>query len=150
MASMRLMVAVLLTVTLVSCRDHKKQKPVVPDVAPSIPSAQSKEQECLPGGKQTGQGCDMEGIRAEVRKLLGKGGPVQGCYYRWVTPPRPGRLVVKFWLSPDGRAHDLAVTTNELASDGLAACVVAALKTIPYPPPGDVPCQVVYPFVFGR
>ncbi len=103
---------------------------------------------CREATKQTGAGCDMEGIRAAVRAKLGPGGPVQACYLKHMEQPRQGKVVVGFSLLPDGKPTGFQVVRDDLGSAPMAECLVAALESVGYPAPGDVPCQVVYPFSF--
>lgn len=104
--------------------------------------------QCLNTRKQTGKGCDMEGIVAAVRSARAPGGPVQGCYLQHVRPPREGKVQLKFALLPDGSAHGFQTARDDFGSPALVGCLAGVLQSLSYPAPGDVPCQVVYPFTF--
>jgi len=91
----------------------------------------------------------MEGIRAVVRPKLGPEGPVQGCYRKYLAAkPGEGKVLVRFSLTPEGRATGLQVARDDLGSKEMAECLLQVLADITFPAPGDVPCQVVYPFAF--
>lgn len=104
---------------------------------------------CIDTGRQTGPGCDMEGVMRAVRREAGPGRGIQACYLREVGKPAEGRLTMVFSLSPDGHAEKLVARQDDFAHTGLAGCVAGVLGRIQYPAPGDVPCQVVYPFTFS-
>lgn len=103
---------------------------------------------CLPGDEQRGPGCDMDGIIAAIRPLRQPGDRIPACYINNVRPPRQGKMLVRFSLTPDGRATGWQWTKDEFALPALQACLQEALASVTYPAPGDKPCQVVYPFTF--
>jgi len=105
-------------------------------------------EECNPGKTQTGPGCDMDGIIATVRAITGPAGKVQECYRSHFKKPREGKVAVRFSLTPEGMGEAFQVIRDDLGKPAFASCLTAALGTLSYPPPGDVPCQVVYPFTF--
>ncbi len=107
-----------------------------------------KEPSCNPGRRQQGKGCDMAGIMAAIRPLRQPGAPIPACYIAHVRPPRNGKLLVRFSLDPDGRAGGWQWTQDDFALPALEQCLQEALAAVTYPPPGDKPCQVVYPFTF--
>ena len=118
--------------------------------APEGPRKLRKEDgtQCLDTQRQTGRGCDMEGIMAAVRPARKSGGAVQKCYRRYVRPPRKGKVQLKFALDPDGKAGGFEAPRDDFGSPALVDCLGDAMREISFPAPGDVPCQVVYPFTF--
>jgi hypothetical protein len=91
----------------------------------------------------------MEGIRAAVRSHLGPGGPVQQCYRKHLwADPKEGKVLVRFSLTPDGRSEGLQAVQDDLDSPEMVECLFQVLGGVRFPAPGDVPCQVVYPFSF--
>ncbi|MBM4354874.1 MAG: AgmX/PglI C-terminal domain-containing protein [Deltaproteobacteria bacterium] len=91
----------------------------------------------------------MEGIRAAVRAELGPGGQVQRCYRKYLAAqPREGKVLVRFSLTPEGRATGFQVVQDELGSKDMSGCLLEVLAGVEFPAPGEVPCQVVYPFSF--
>lgn len=147
-----------LCVTVTGCaQDEPRPPPSSPAVTepavtePAAPEPAAPEQaaeKCLPGRKQTGAGCSMEGIMAAVRPLREAGGPVQTCYLTQVTAPRAGKVLLQFHLAPDGRARGFQAAQDDFSSPGLVQCLSTALSGVSFPAPGDVPCKVVYPFTF--
>jgi len=123
--------------------------PAAPPAAPGSPTVQtSSPAECNAAAHQSGRGCDMNGIMEAVRPLRKPGAAVQLCYLKHVTPESRGRVLLRFYLTPEGLPTGFEVTKNDFASGSLAPCLIRALESISYPAPGDVPCQVVYPFSF--
>jgi hypothetical protein len=119
-------------------------EPAAPEFVPPPEAAK----ECLPGKKQSGTGCDMEGIMAAVRPLREAGGPVQACYLAHVRPPVAGKVLLQFHLAAAGRAEGFGAAKDDFSSPGLVECLGTALAGVSFPAPGDVPCKVVYPFTF--
>ena len=90
----------------------------------------------------------MDGIIATVRGITGQAGPIQACYRSHFKRPQEGKVAVRFSLTPDGKGEAFQVIRDDLGKPAFAACLTEALAALSYPPPGDVPCQVVYPFTF--
>jgi hypothetical protein len=106
------------------------------------------EAQCNPSPKQTGKGCDMAGIILALKPLREPGAAIPACYLKHVQPPSGGKLVLRFALTPDGKAGDWQWTQDDFSSQPLRSCLEAAVSTVQFPLPGDKPCQVVYPFSF--
>ena len=58
-------------------------------------------------------------------------------------------MVVRFSITPNGRASDIEIEENTLGNDAVAACVRTVIRTwsFPFKPASDV--TVAYPFVFS-
>jgi hypothetical protein len=103
---------------------------------------------CLPAKEQTGPGCDMAGIMAAVRPLRAPGAAIPACYLAHVRPPVPGKLRLRFSLTPEGRGTGWQWNQDDFDNADLRTCLREALAGVAFPAPGDKPCQVVYPFTF--
>jgi hypothetical protein len=94
----------------------------------------------------------MAGIRAAVQKELKASGKLAACYREHARladgTPAAGTLRLRFLLGTDGRAGRFDVLLDTLGRPGLTRCMQEALAAVQFPPPGDVPCEVVYPFTF--
>jgi hypothetical protein len=90
----------------------------------------------------------MDAILKAVASLKTRQGKAPACYRSHVNPPREGKVVVRFSLTPHGKAERFEVTRDDFGNAGLTSCLVQALAAVTYPAPGDVPCQVVHPFTF--
>jgi hypothetical protein len=103
---------------------------------------------CTDRPRQTGAGCDSEGIQAVVRAEISADGGVGRCYRTHSPDRRTGRILLRIVLDPDGRAASVDATEDGLGRPALTACLRDLLLTLQYPAPGDVPCTALYPFNF--
>jgi hypothetical protein len=127
--------------TAVKIEAHKKTKP---DIAPQAPEVQ----ECNAKKVQTGPGCDMEGTIQIVRKQLEPQGLLAGCYRDHESGKRAGKITIKLMLSPDGHGDKVTLVSDLIGNEALVQCMIEQLKGLQFPPPGDVPCTIIYPFNF--
>ncbi|MHB8877849.1 MAG: TonB family protein [Myxococcaceae bacterium] len=76
---------------------------------------------------------------------------IQNCYERELkrNPSLRGKVVVRFSITPSGRASDIEIEENTLGNDAVASCVRTVIRTwsFPFKPSSDV--TVAYPFVFS-
>jgi TonB family protein len=75
---------------------------------------------------------------------------IRGCYERELkrNPSLKGKVVVRFNITPAGRAGDVRIEENSLGSPEVAACITGLMRSwvFPFKPPDEVPVQ--YPFLF--
>jgi TonB family protein len=75
---------------------------------------------------------------------------IRGCYERELkrNPSLKGKVVVRFNITPAGRAGDVRIEENSLGSSEVAACISGLMRSwvFPFKPPDEVPVQ--YPFLF--
>ena len=119
---------------------------VVPNM--NAPLQERDGEKCRPVFQQTGKGCDMEGIVAQILPERKGNGGIPQCYLTHVVPPREGKMRLAFALTPDGKATGFRWMLDDFKNEALETCLVAVFKGLQYPAPGDVPCQVVYPLTF--
>ena len=106
-------------------------------------------EECIPGRAQTGPGCQMEGILAATAPLKRPGGAISRCLKdSFDALPGPGSVRIKFSLTPAGQATGFQTVGDSYGRPELCRCLTRALGSVSYPVPGDVPCEVIYPFQF--
>jgi hypothetical protein len=76
---------------------------------------------------------------------------IQSCYEKELkrNPTLRGRIVVRFVITPQGRAQEIDIEENTLGNEGVAACIRNVVRswTFPFSPSGGV--TVAYPFVFA-
>lgn len=120
-----------------------------PSVSDALSAAQPEpDAACRPGARQTGAGCDMAGIVATIAPLRQPGGEIPRCYLEHVRPAISGKLQLRFALTPEGRGGQWQWPVDDFHNLPLRLCLQEALAALTFPPPGDKPCQVVYPFTF--
>ena len=95
-----------------------------------------------PGPRSLG----AEEIKRGVQSQLGR---VRACYERGLKGAEllSGRLVLAFSVQPDGGVHGAKVGKDELGSDKVAQCVVAAVGAFRFPE-GTETVAVEYPMHF--
>ncbi len=119
---------------------------VVPNM--NAPLQERDGEKCRPVFQQTGKGCDMDGIVAQILPERQGTGGIPRCYLTHVVPPREGKMRLAFALTPEGKATGFRWMLDDFKNEALETCLVAVFKGLQYPAPGDVPCQVVYPLTF--
>jgi len=90
---------------------------------------------------------DRAALSRYIRDRLGA---IRGCYERELkrNPSLKGKVVVRFNITPAGRAGDIRIEENTLGSAEVAGCVQNLMRSwiFPFKPPDEVPVQ--YPFLF--
>src|SRR5215468_1361164 len=90
---------------------------------------------------------DRAALSRYIRDRLGA---IRGCYERELkrNPGLKGKVVVRFNITPAGRAGDVRIEENSLGSAEVASCVQGLMRSwiFPFKPPDEVPVQ--YPFLF--
>ena len=90
---------------------------------------------------------DRAALSRYIRDRLGA---IRGCYERELkrNPGLKGKVVVRFNITPAGRAGDVKIEENTLGSPEVASCVTGLMRSwiFPFKPPDEVPVQ--YPFLF--
>ncbi len=75
---------------------------------------------------------------------------IRGCYEKELkrNPTLKGKVVVRFNITPAGRAGDIRVEENSVGSAEVGLCIVSLMRSwvFPFKPPDEVPVQ--YPFLF--
>jgi TonB family protein len=75
---------------------------------------------------------------------------IRACYERELkrNPSLKGKVVIRFNITPAGRAGDVRIEENSLGSPDVAACISGLMRSwiFPFKPPDEVPVQ--YPFLF--
>jgi outer membrane biosynthesis protein TonB len=75
---------------------------------------------------------------------------IRGCYERELkrNPALKGKVVVRFNITPAGRAGDIRIEENTLGSPEVSNCITGLMRSwvFPFKPPDEVPVQ--YPFLF--
>lgn len=119
-----------------------------PDVASGLPDETSAPQDCIPTPRQTGQGCNYNGILSVLASAKAQDGSIPDCYRKHVARPREANLAVLVTLTPEGSVGQLNWQKDDLAIPAFTQCLERALVALRFPPPGDVPCQIVVPLTF--
>ena len=87
---------------------------------------------------------------ALARYIRDRLGAIRGCYERELkrNPGLKGKVVVRFNITPAGRAGDIRIEENTLGSGEVGACITGLMRSwiFPFKPPDEV--QVQYPFLF--
>ena len=87
---------------------------------------------------------------ALARYIRDRLGAIRGCYERELkrNPGLKGKVVVRFNITPAGRAGDVRIEENTLGSAEVGACIQGLMRSwiFPFKPPDEVPVQ--YPFLF--
>jgi TonB family protein len=90
---------------------------------------------------------DRAALSRYIRDRLGA---IRGCYERELkrNPGLKGKVVVRFNITPAGRAGDVRIEENTLGSGEVASCIQSLMRSwvFPFKPPDEVPVQ--YPFLF--
>jgi outer membrane biosynthesis protein TonB len=90
---------------------------------------------------------DRAALSRYIRDRLGA---IRGCYERELkrNPALKGKVVVRFNITPAGRAGDIRIEENTLGSPEVASCISGLMRSwiFPFKPPDEVPVQ--YPFLF--
>src|SRR5215471_4132482 len=90
---------------------------------------------------------DRAALSRYIRDRLGA---IRGCYERELkrNPGLKGKVVVRFNITPAGRAGDVRIEENSLGSGEVASCIQNLMRSwvFPFKPPDEVPVQ--YPFLF--
>ena len=90
---------------------------------------------------------DRAALSRFIRDRLGA---IRGCYERELkrNPALKGKVVVRFNITPAGRAGDIRIEENTLGSPEVGSCIQQLMRTwiFPFKPPDEVPVQ--YPFLF--
>jgi len=75
---------------------------------------------------------------------------IRGCYEKELkrNPTLKGKVVVRFTITPAGRAGDIRIEENSVGSPEVASCIAGLMRSwvFPFKPPDEVPVQ--YPFLF--
>jgi hypothetical protein len=90
---------------------------------------------------------DRAALSRYIRDRLGA---IRGCYERELkrNPGLKGKVVVRFNITPAGRAGDVRIEENTLGSGEVTSCITGLMRSwiFPFKPPDEVPVQ--YPFLF--
>jgi len=90
---------------------------------------------------------DRAALSRYIRDRLGA---IRGCYERELkrNPGLKGKVVVRFNITPAGRAGDIRIEENSLGSGEVTSCITNLMRSwiFPFKPPDEVPVQ--YPFLF--
>lgn len=109
---------------------------------------QGQQQACADIFHQTGQGCDAQAAQAVLETLRGRNGAVGKCYRSSLKAPQAGNVRFRITLTPDGGVGQVETLEDGFAGTPLATCLATAVRTLRFPPPGDVPCVLVHTFPF--
>jgi TonB family protein len=113
----------------------QKQVVKVPQVADSVPEVDSAEVK----------------PRDLARFIQSRKASIQRCYENGLKrdPSLKGKVMVRFELTPQGRASNVEVEESTLRSDEVINCIKTTMRawTFPFKPSDDVP--VSYPFIFS-
>ncbi len=75
---------------------------------------------------------------------------IRGCYEKELkrNPTLKGKVVVRFNITPAGRAGDIRLEENSVGSAEVGLCIVSLMRSwvFPFKPPDEVAVQ--YPFLF--
>jgi TonB family protein len=75
---------------------------------------------------------------------------IRGCYEKELkrNPTLKGKVVVRFNITPAGRAGDIRIEENSLGSSEVGQCIASLMRSwvFPFKPPDEVAVQ--YPFLF--
>ncbi|MBN8228316.1 AgmX/PglI C-terminal domain-containing protein [Corallococcus macrosporus] len=106
--------------------------PQVVDLAPEVDSSEVKPKDL-------------------ARFIQSRKASIQRCYENGLKrdPSLKGKVMVRFELTPQGRASNVEVEESTLRSDEVINCIKTTMRawTFPFKPSDDVP--VSYPFIFS-
>jgi TonB family protein len=75
---------------------------------------------------------------------------IRGCYEKELkrNPTLKGKVVVRFNITPAGRAGDIRIEENSVGSSEVGECIASLMRSwvFPFKPPDEVAVQ--YPFLF--
>jgi len=87
---------------------------------------------------------------ALARYIKGRLTAIRGCYEKELkrNPTLKGKVVVRFNITPAGRAGDIRIDENSVGSPEVANCIASLMRSwvFPFKPPDEVAVQ--YPFLF--
>ncbi|WP_434300824.1 AgmX/PglI C-terminal domain-containing protein [Corallococcus exiguus] len=113
----------------------QKQVVKVPQVVDSVPEVDSSE-------------VKPKDLAREIQRRKAS---IQRCYENGLKrdPSLKGRVMIRFDLTPQGRASNVEVEESTLRSDEVINCIKTTMRTwtFPFKPSDDVP--VSYPFIFS-
>lgn len=113
----------------------RKQVVKVPQVVDSVPEVDSSEVK----------------PKDLARFIQSRKASIQRCYENGLKrdPSLKGKVMVRFDLTPQGRASNVEVEESTLRSDEVINCIKTTMRawTFPFKPSDDVP--VSYPFIFS-
>ncbi|RKG73171.1 energy transducer TonB [Corallococcus sp. CA049B] len=113
----------------------RKQLVKVPQVVDSVPEVDSSEVK----------------PKDLARYIQSRKASIQRCYENGLKrdPSLKGKVMVRFDLTPQGRASNVEVEESTLRSDEVINCIKTTMRawTFPFKPSDDVP--VSYPFIFS-
>ncbi|MBI3182549.1 MAG: AgmX/PglI C-terminal domain-containing protein [Myxococcales bacterium] len=88
---------------------------------------------------------------ALARYVRARKSAIQNCYERELkrNPSLKGKVVVRFSITPQGRASDIEIEENTLGNEAVSSCIRTVIRTwvFPFKPDSDV--AVAYPFLFS-
>ncbi|MGQ0507463.1 MAG: AgmX/PglI C-terminal domain-containing protein [Myxococcaceae bacterium] len=91
---------------------------------------------------------DREALGRYVKQRLKA---IQNCYEKELkrNPSLKGKVVVRFSITPQGRASDVEIEENTVGNEAVSSCIRTVIRTwiFPFKPADDV--AVAYPFVFS-
>lgn len=90
---------------------------------------------------------DREALARYIKARLSA---IRGCYEKELkrNPTLKGKVVVRFNITPAGRAGDIRIEENSVGSAEVGLCIASLMRSwvFPFKPPDEVPVQ--YPFLF--
>lgn len=91
---------------------------------------------------------DRQALARYVRARLKA---MQSCYEQELkrNPSLKGKIIVRFVITPAGRAGEISFEENTLGSESVSTCIRSVIRgwIFPFKPPDNV--AVAYPFVFS-
>ncbi|WP_223643848.1 AgmX/PglI C-terminal domain-containing protein [Corallococcus sp. EGB] len=113
----------------------RKQAVKAPQVVDAVPEVDSSE----------------VNSKALARFIQGRKVTIQRCYENGLKrdPSLKGKVMVRFNLTPEGRASDVEVEESTLRSEEVISCIKTTIRgwTFPFKPSSEV--SVSYPFIFS-
>ncbi|MCB9674526.1 MAG: energy transducer TonB [Alphaproteobacteria bacterium] len=109
-----------------------------------------------------GGGTAVVGVAKPIDDVLDKGAirdavmarmhKFQGCFTRALQKDPElggGKVVVRFGITPGGRANDVQIVSTSFGRPAVEGCLVDALRDVQFPPSGHGASSVTWPFVFS-